>query len=204
MSDFIIGLDLGQVQDYTALTIIEKVYPPDEEHLYHLRHIERFPLHTSYPDVVDKVKEYLKSFQTYDSVYLVIDSTGVGLGIMDMFIIEYLYPIGITITGGTEINRDGDNYKVPKRDLVTCLQILFQTERLKIAKNLRHVDTLIQEFSNFRVKITTKGNDTYEAWREGQHDDLVLSVALACWYGENTHPCFMIMEEPLVEGVFEF
>ncbi len=23
-----------------------------------------------------------------------------------------------------------------------------------------------------------------EAWREGDHDDLVLSVALACWAGE--------------------
>jgi len=203
MSVFFIGLDLGQVQDYTALTIIEKVYPPDEEHLYHLRHIERFPLHTSYPDVVNKVKEYLKSFQADDSVYLVIDSTGVGLGIMDMFIKENLYPVGITITGGTEINRDGDNYKVPKRDLVTCLQILFQTQRLKIAKGLRYVDTLVQELGNFKVKITTKGNDTYEAWREGQHDDLVLSVALASWYGENMQPSYMIVEEPLVEGVFE-
>ncbi len=204
MSVFFIGLDLGQVQDYTALTIIEKIYPPDEEYLYHLRHIERFPLHTSYPDVVDKVKEYLQSFQTDDSVYLVIDSTGVGLGIMDMFIKEYLYPVGITITGGNEVNHDGTNYKVPKRDLVTCLQILFQSERLKIAKGLQYVDTLVQELGNFRVKITTKGNDTYEAWREGQHDDLVLSVALACWYGENMQEGFVIVEEPLVEGVFEY
>jgi len=204
MSEFIIGLDLGQVHDYTALTIIEKIYPPDEEYLYHLRHIERFPLHTSYPDVVDKVKEYLKSFQTDDSVYLVIDSTGVGLGIMDMFIKQYLYPVGITITGGSEVNHDGTNYKVPKRDLVTCLQILFQTERLKIAKGLRYVDTLIQELGNFRVKITTKGNDTYEAWREGQHDDLVLSVAMACWYGENMPISFYVEYEPEVEGVFEF
>jgi hypothetical protein len=135
---------------------------------------------------------------------VVIDSTGVGLGIMDMFIKENLYPVGITITGGSEVNRDGDNYKVPKRDLVTCLQILFQTERLKIARELKYVDTLVQELGNFRVKITTKGNDTYEAWREGQHDDLVLSVALACWYGENNQPNFMIVEEPLEEGVFEF
>jgi len=203
MSVFFIGLDLGQVQDYTALTIIEKIYPPDEEYLYHLRHIERFPLHTSYPQIVDKVREYIQSFQPDDSVYLVIDSTGVGLGIMDMFIKEYLYPVGITITGGSEVNYDGYNYKVPKRDLVTCLQILFQTERLKIAKGLRYVDTLVQELGNFRVKITTKGNDTYEAWREGQHDDLVLSVALACWYGENMQPNFMIIQEPLEEGVFE-
>ena len=65
------------------------------------------------------------------------------------------------------------------------------------------MDTLIQELSNFKVKITTKGNDTYEAWREGQHDDLVLSVALACWYGENTQDSFYIEYEPEIEGVFE-
>jgi hypothetical protein len=28
------------------------------------------------------------------------------------------------------------------------------------------------------------GRDTYGAWREGAHDDLVLSVALACRAGE--------------------
>ena len=26
--------------------------------------------------------------------------------------------------------------------------------------------------------------DSYEAWSAGNHDDLVLSVALACWAGE--------------------
>ena len=34
------------------------------------------------------------------------------------------------------------------------------------------------------MKITTAGNDTYEAWRESDHDDLVLAAAFACWYGE--------------------
>lgn len=203
MSEYIVGVDLGQVQDYTALTIVEKTNN-DIEPLYQLRYIERFPLHTSYPNIVEKVKKYIHSFVSEDRVYLVIDSTGVGLGIRDMFIKENLYPIGITITGGSEVNHDGYNYKVPKRDLVTCLQILFQTERLKIAKNLRYVDTLVQELVNFRVKITTKGNDTYEAWREGQHDDLVLSVALACWYSENMPMGFYVEYEPEVEGVFEF
>jgi hypothetical protein len=27
-------------------------------------------------------------------------------------------------------------------------------------------------------------NDTFEAWREKVHDDLVLAVRLACWYAE--------------------
>ncbi len=34
------------------------------------------------------------------------------------------------------------------------------------------------------MKITLAGNDTYEAWREGDHDDLVLAAAMAAWYGE--------------------
>ncbi len=46
-------------------------------------------------------------------------------------------------------------------------------------------DTLVKELLNFRVKINiSTAHDSYEAWREGDHDDLVLSVALACWAGE--------------------
>jgi hypothetical protein len=39
---------------------------------------------------------------------------------------------------------------------------------------------------NFKVKVNlATGHDSYEAWRESVHDDLVLAVALACWHGEN-------------------
>jgi hypothetical protein len=34
-----------------------------------------------------------------------------------------------------------------------------------------------------KVNIAT-GLDSYEAWREEDHDDLVLAVAMACWCGE--------------------
>lgn len=44
---------------------------------------------------------------------------------------------------------------------------------------------LVEELLNFKVKINVKtAHDSYEAWREGIHDDLVLATALACWYGE--------------------
>jgi hypothetical protein len=37
-------------------------------------------------------------------------------------------------------------------------------------------------FLNFKLKINiTTGHDSYEAWREGEHDDLVLAAALAVW-----------------------
>jgi hypothetical protein len=76
--------------------------------------------------------------------------------------------------------------RVPKRDLVGVLQVLLQTERLKVSRKLALGPILQQEMLNFRVKIDSiTAHDSYAAWREGQHDDLVLSVSLAAWWGEN-------------------
>jgi len=65
--------------------------------------------------------------------------------------------------------------------------VLFQAGRLKVAAELPAARLLVEELLNFRVKINVKtAHDSYEAWREGVHDDLVLAVALACWYEESS------------------
>ena len=46
---------------------------------------------------------------------------------------------------------------------------------------------LVRELQQFQVKITQAAHETFGVWREGQHDDLVLAVALACWWAER-HP----------------
>ena len=75
--------------------------------------------------------------------------------------------------------------RVPKRDLVSAPLALMQNGQLKIARGLSLRETPVKELLNFRVKINiSTAHDSYEAWREGDHDDLVLSVALACWAGE--------------------
>jgi hypothetical protein len=42
----------------------------------------------------------------------------------------------------------------------------------------------VKELESFRVKITASAHETFEAWRERDHDDLVLAVALAAWVGQ--------------------
>ena len=82
---------------------------------------------------------------------------------------------------------------MPKRDLVSTISVLLQTERLKVAESLQDAALLVQELLNFRVKIDPlTAHDSYGAWREGQHDDLVLAVALASWYGERVGGGFRI------------
>jgi hypothetical protein len=53
---------------------------------------------------------------------------------------------------------------------------------------LAQEQTLKNELRNFKAKITLAGNEMFEAWRDSDTDDLVLSVALACWLGEKTFP----------------
>jgi hypothetical protein len=191
---------LGQAQDYTAIAVIEAVLPsPDPETQaappkceYHIRYLERIELGTLYPRIVERVRGLLHTPPLNPQIPLVVDKTGVGAAVIDMFTDAHLKPTAITITGGDEVIRDPDNLcniRVPKRELVGTLVALFQTDRLKIAEELEHAQTLVNELLNFRVKVDLRtSHDSYEAWRESMHDDLVLAVALACWYAENKPP----------------
>ncbi len=93
--------------------------------------------------------------------------------------------IPVTITAGGKMSGSAfGGYNVPKKELVSNLVIVFQADRLKIARALPEAPVLVEELQNFKLKITTAGNDTYEAWRESDHDDLVLAAAMAAWLGE--------------------
>ena len=178
---FYFGLDLGQSRDYTAWSIVQRCsgIPP----IYHVRSLKRFPLGTSYMDIVKIVKTTTKHPNIQPNI-LIVDNTGVGTAISDLFREEKLDFLPITITGANRVTKDGRDIRVPKRDLVSTLQILLQTKRLKIAGDLHEAQTLIDELLNFQVKISLSGHDTYGAWREGTNDDLVLATSLACWASE--------------------
>jgi hypothetical protein len=165
---------------------------PDGVPLF-MRHLERFALNTPYHQIVERVRDMLATPPLFDRrVALMVDATGVGAGVVDQFVQAGLSPISVWITGGDKVNRspaDG-SYRVPKRDLVAAVQVLMQSERLKIARALVEAGTLRQELQNFRVKIDPKtAHDSYSHWREAEHDDLVLATALACWFRLwwNTH-----------------
>jgi hypothetical protein len=88
----------------------------------------------------------------------------------------------VTITSGDRAHKSSGNWRVPKRDLVAALEIPFHTGELKVAKGLTLWPALREELLNFRRKINLKtAHDSYEHWRETDHDDLVLATALACW-----------------------
>jgi hypothetical protein len=191
---YILGLDLGQAQDFSALAIVEKTWHQPApagrpEGQYAVRHLQRWPLGTSYPQIVADVAA-LAGRPPLDRPLLALDRTGVGAAVADLFraarLPARLRPILIT-AGSSVVEAEDGCAHVPKKELVSTLQVVLQTRRLRIAP-LPERELLLQEFQNFRVKITAAANETFEAWRERDHDDLVLAVALACWLGEQLGP----------------
>jgi hypothetical protein len=199
---YIVGCDLGQAADFTALSILEKYrdsttviqqkgYERPESittvrNVFHLRHLQRLKLGTSYVDVCGIVGAMLKSLPpAKNPPALVVDSTGTGRPVVDYMTKAGLRPIAVSITAGHDENRvSSTEFRIPKRNLVSVLAVLLQSGRLKVAPDLSEAETFISELSNFKAKISASGHDSYSAWRESIHDDLVLSVSLAAWYGE--------------------
>ena len=99
------------------------------------------------------------------------------------------------ITGGSgEGEPEWNNFRVPKSNLVGNLQVLYQTKRIKIAKDLMLVPTFIEELQNFKMRPPVISDNDPEAWREGQFDDLVFAVALAAWRTTKYTPSISIPE----------
>jgi hypothetical protein len=206
----LIGLDLGQTQDFTALAVLRRPRKTGNETrndplpTYDVPHLQRFPLGTPYPQIVAAVVELLRTPVLRGSM-LIVDQTGVGRAVVDMFV-DALHGRAngwfcpITITGGIDVTEANGSMRVPKKELVGCLQVLLQTRRLHIAQSLPEAAILVRELETFRVKITEAANETFGAWREGQHDDLVLAVALAAWMGERCLPYEGPVGRPRVHG----
>jgi len=180
---FWIGWDVGQAKDYSAIAVLQK-----EGNRYVVSHLERMLLDLPYPAQVERVYQmwHKKPLNTAEKT-LVMDYSGVGRPVWDLASDRGLNPIGISITGGDSTTWLDDNRRarVPKRDLISTMQIAAQNDRLKIAQGLRFGPTLAAELQSFKVKIDPRtAHDSYGSWREGEHDDLILAVAIALWLAE--------------------
>jgi hypothetical protein len=215
---FIVSVDLGQVNDFSAVTVL-KVTPAVgvAPKRYDVVALKRWPLGTSYPAVVAGVGEIVRSGKIRPIISappdaeneawltakvgnpaLLVDGTGVGRGIMSLFLDAKL-PATITpivITGGLGHREDlwdtttGTMARwVSKVEFVGSLQAGLQSQWLKIAGGLDLAETLRREMEGFRVKVSRHANELYSA-RESEHDDLLLSLAMACWFADQpVHTC---------------
>ena len=77
---------------------------------------------------------------------------------------------------------------MPKLELVGLVQACLQTDRLTVVPTLALAEALRRALPDFQVKVTVAAHETFGAWREGTHDDLVLAVAIGLWLAQQHSP----------------
>ncbi len=198
--DTFVGLDLGKLKDYTAAAIIRRSLAvnsatgfPERSSLgrpcyrFDVAAIRRYALGTSYTAIVAHIVAQLRRPELGPSVKLVIDGTGCGVAVCEMFrraLVPYAARIedhSVTITSGRVVTVVGQRmWNVAKIQPVGAIREALESHRLKMPAGLEHADLLKRELMDFQVTITDSANETFSA-REGAHDDLVLAVALPVW-----------------------
>ena len=188
-----IGLDLGQLQDYTALCVVraDAPTPPLGSPLPapHLRvtYLHRWPLGTKYATIVAAMRAFLASPIADKRPQLIIDGTGVGVAVLEMFDAAGIEYAAVSIHGGQATTREGKLWRVAKKTLVSAIQVPLQNALLTIEPpTMPFAAELRAEMGNFRYTITAAAHESYAAWREAEHDDLVLALALALWGARST------------------
>jgi hypothetical protein len=186
---YVLGADLGQSMDPTALCVLEHCHSFREwarggadqfEDTFDVRHLQRLPLGLSYPAVVQEVARLLARPPLVSNCELVLDATGVGRPVADLFDVAGLQPTRVTITAGLEQSWTDGGWHVSKTTLISTLDARLHTGELRFAKELTEAGTMAEELRDFRRHVSASGRFQYEA-RATKHDDLVLSVAIALW-----------------------
>ncbi len=196
-----VGLDLGQTHQYSALAVLERriaahgrtiadIRPP-----YAVRHLERFAPGTPYPQIAESVRTLLQT-PAVSGALLLVDITGVGQAVKELLHDElwnqvrcHFAPIAVVGSGPVLVGGGPScGIPVPKLELVSTMQVLLQTQRLKIAESLPDAKVLVRELETFRAAPPVLRGEAIEPWRERDHDDLVLAIAVAAWAGERNLP----------------
>jgi len=196
MGPVIIGADIGQKHDPTAIAVAEVEWRPLDgrpvDH-YIIRHLERLALGTPYPAVAERLTAVVANVRgvaqgatgsaagSNFSMSLYVDATGVGQPVVDLLahVGTRVVPVYFTY-GDRRLEQDGPPRYISlgKAWLVSRLQDLLQTGRI-LLPNTSDAAALAKELMDYEIKVDQDANDKYGAFKVGTHDDLVTALGLA-------------------------
>jgi len=161
---------------------------PTGEIWYEVPYLQRLPLNTDYVEQVRTIRGIyaeLKAKCGGPAPVLVLDATGVGEPVCDLCQGQGLNPVRIWFSGGNRVTSRPNGFTVPKGEIVGALHRAIGRRELKISAAIPEAATLIEEATRMEAVQNPSGHIRY-SHREGEHDDLVLSVGIglvACVVG---------------------
>lgn len=189
MGTVTVGMDVGQKVDPTAIAVVELEWrprppspglPPGLEDYHIVRHLERLPLGTSYPQVAARLAGIVQALQNRGTAprAIYVDATGVGQPVVDLLSQGGVAVVAVYFTHGDRRTEQEGYISLGKGWLVSRLQALLQTGRLLLPKTAE-AQMLAKELLDYEIHVDEDANDTYGAFKVGTHDDMVTAVGLA-------------------------
>ncbi len=175
----VIGVDVGQKRDPTAICVAEAVQREGAWHyLVHL--LERLRLGTPYPAVAKRVGEIVDrtSQRVGKRPRVFVDATGVGQPLVDLLKEQFSWVLPVYFTYGNRRNESSDRVSIGKAWLVSRLQALLQNGRIHLPQ-MAESHALARELMSYEIRVDQNATDRYGAFRVGTHDDLVTALGLA-------------------------
>ncbi len=155
--EYYAGLDLGKLQDHSALAIIQK-----DAYTLKLVYTHDFPLETTYTQVIATTTRANTQFHLQK---LLADQTGIGEPIL-----EELQNQGITNATGAKLTQEA------KTEILTHLKLTMEQQRLAIPYDKR----LCQQINDQQYAYTKNGKLTF-SHPQNTHDDQLWALALAVY-----------------------
>lgn len=173
---YVQGVDLGKHQNFTVITVFDMA----TNELVYMDRFNQVDWNYQKDRIVDVSKRYNKAT-------VVLDTTGIGDVVYDN-----LFDVGVSI----------EPYKfsnVTKNLLITNLMRTIDN----VLVGLPDEPDLIREFEAFGYEMSERGIITYQA-PTGEHDDIVISVALGVWGLSNAVVNVIgVMDEPAKKPEYE-
>jgi hypothetical protein len=160
--DYYAGLDLGKLQDHSALAIIQK----DADRLK-LVYAHEFPLQTPYTEVINTV---IRANQKFHFKKALIDQTSIGEPVL-----EELHNQGVNAEGA-KLTQDA------KTEILTHLKLTMEQQRLALPYDRR----LCQQINDQQYAYTRNGKLTFNP-PPNTHDDQLWALALATYAAKTEH-----------------
>lgn len=164
---YVIGWDIAKHTDWSVITVIDvDAHREGDDIVPHVAHWERFNT-LNYVAQIDRVAAIAAKYGTY----VLLDSTGLGDPIYDMMCVRGIPCYPYTFTSRS------------KQQIIQNLAVGIQARALTYPQ----IDELLQELGSYQYEMSAAGQVRYSA-PEGDHDDCVISLALAYWAAQ--HPAW--------------
>ena len=156
---YIIGWDPAKHEDFSVMTCLN----------VDTRHVDAF-YRTNQIDYTFQIHQLAELSYRYNQASVLMDSTGVGDPLLEMVRMR-----GIAVDGFLFTN-------VSKKELIERLVIAIEQRQVTFPG----IDELLGELRSFEYTLTASRNVSYAA-PQGQHDDAVISLALAYYAVARPH-----------------